>query len=172
MLLHSRIISSGKTKQSSAQRTKNDPYSLVLKNINGHAHVSGLLRARVQIPVVLGQQVDVVKNETVEVPHVQRLHEADVHQHRPVKGAVAVLLDYEDGVVQLLPPQEGVHVLEEEEQVFAPAPERDYDGHLLRHPAELRLPVPARFQPGEGVLQLLDCGDGGLPHGDSATWKS
>jgi len=42
---------------------------------------------RVEIAVVLRQQVDVVEDETVPVTQFQRLDEPDVHQHAAVERA-------------------------------------------------------------------------------------
>jgi hypothetical protein len=134
--------------------------------------MSGLSRGtRVQIPVVLRQQVDIVENETIEVATLEGLLEADVHQHSPVEGSVAVLLDDEDGVVQLLPPEERMHVLEEEQQVLAPTPERHNQGDALQHPAVVGDPVSSRLQPGEPLLQLLHRRNRRLRHLDPALCK-
>jgi hypothetical protein len=60
-------------------------YSPVEKFIDGDRHVARLLRARIQVPVVLRQQIHVVEDKAVERSLFQGLHVADVHQHRPVE---------------------------------------------------------------------------------------
>lgn len=106
--------------------TFNSLYLLVFKHINGDAHVPRLFGTRIHVSVVLWQQIDVVKNEAIEIRYFQRFLESHVHQHGSVECAATFLFDYEYRVVQLLSFQKGMHVLQEEQQVFAATPERYY----------------------------------------------
>ena len=63
-----------------------------------------LLRAVVDVSVVLWQQVDVVEDGTRPVVVGHRLLEADVEEHRPVEQLAVRLVDHIDPVMQLLPP--------------------------------------------------------------------
>ena len=63
-----------------------------------------LLRAVVDVSVVLWQQVDVVEDGTRPVAVGHRLLEADVEEHRPVEQVAVRLVDHIDPVMQLLPP--------------------------------------------------------------------
>ena len=57
------------------------------------------------------------------------------------------LLYDEDAVVELLPLEERVHVLNEETEVFLPVAVRDDDGHFVVGPALARMVATTRFQP-------------------------
>lgn len=94
-----------------------------------------LLRARVQVPVILWQQVNVVEYETVEISNFQSLLVPNVHQHGSVERPVSILFYYEDGVVQLLSFEERMHVLQEQQQVLPSTSERYDYGHFLQYPA-------------------------------------
>ena len=59
--------------------------------VDGDGHVPRLDGTRVHVAVVLGHEVDVVEDETVEVVHLERLHEADVHDAGLVEGVGAEL---------------------------------------------------------------------------------
>ena len=63
-----------------------------------------LLRAVVDVSVVLWQQVDVVEDGARPVAVGHRLLEADVEEHRPVEQVAVRLVDHIDPVMQLLPP--------------------------------------------------------------------
>ena len=78
----------------------------------------GVLGTRVDIPVVLRHQIDVVKDEAAERALLAGLRVADVHECRPVERALSRLLDDEDAIVELLPLQDWVHVAEEQLEVL------------------------------------------------------
>ena len=63
-----------------------------------------LLRAVVDVSVVLWQQVDIVEDGTGPVAVGHRLLEADVEEHRPVEQVAVRLVDHIYPVMQLLPP--------------------------------------------------------------------
>ena len=63
-----------------------------------------LLRAVVDVSVVLWQQVDIVEDGARPVAVGHRLLEADVEEHRPVEQVAVRLVDHIDPVMQLLPP--------------------------------------------------------------------
>ena len=63
-----------------------------------------LLRAVVDVSVVLWQQVDVVEDGARPVAVGHRLLKADVEEHRPVEQVAVRLVDHIDPVMQLLPP--------------------------------------------------------------------
>ena len=87
------------------------------------------LGALVDVPVVLGQQVDVVKDEAVPVGEVpDGLPEARVHQLALVEAVVVRLVDDVDPVDDLLPLQDGVQVAQQHLQVFLPLAVGDDDG--------------------------------------------
>ena len=143
----------------------------ILEDIHGDAHVPRLpRRTRVQVAVVLGQEIDVVENEAVVTPDLERLLETHVHEHGAVERPVAVLLHDVDGVVELLPLQKRVHVLQEQQQVFPATPKGDDEGDALRDSAGLGCPMPADFQPGEALLELEHGGDWSLEDFDSAAY--
>ena len=73
----------------------------------------GVLGTRVDAPVVLRHQIDVVKHEAVERPLLAGLRVTHVHQGRPIKGLLPRLFDDEYPVVELLPLEDRVHVAEE-----------------------------------------------------------
>lgn len=116
-----------------------------------------LNRASVQVSIVLRQQINVVKNKTVEVIDLQGLLITDIHERRPVERSFFLLLDDKYPVVQLLLPQERMHVLQEEEEMLAPAAERNDNGYLLQDLAEVRIPVAAWMKPGKAFFQLSNC---------------
>ena len=63
-----------------------------------------LLRAVVDVSVILWQQVNVVEDGARPVAVGHRLLEADVEEHRPVEQVAVRLVDHIDPVMQLLPP--------------------------------------------------------------------
>ena len=63
-----------------------------------------LLRAVVDVSVVLWQQVDVVEDGARPVAVGHRLLEPDVEEHRPVEQVAVCLVHHVDPIVQLLPP--------------------------------------------------------------------
>ena len=63
-----------------------------------------LLRAVVDVSVILWQQVNVVEDGARPVAIGHRLLEADVEEHRPVEQVAVRLVDHIDPVMQLLPP--------------------------------------------------------------------
>lgn len=83
---------------------KSYSYLLVHQSVYSDTHMSRLLRTRVHISVVFSKQIDVMKNEAMKVVDFQRFLKSDVEKHRPVEGAVSVLPDDKNGVVQQLSP--------------------------------------------------------------------
>ena len=73
---------------------------------------------------------------------------------RPRPPPQTHLVDDVDAVVQLLPLQEGVKVLQQVQQVLLPVPVRDEDGNPLQSPALLRA-IPASVHLGVLCLDLL-----------------
>ena len=63
-----------------------------------------LLRAVVDVSVVLWQQVDVVEDGARPVAVGHRLLEADVEEHRPVEQVAVRLVHHIDPIMQLLSP--------------------------------------------------------------------
>ena len=73
---------------------------------------------------------------------------------RPRPPPQTHLVDDVDAVVQLLPLQEGVKVLQQVQQVLLPMPVRDEDGNSLQSPALLRA-IPASVHLGVLCLDFL-----------------
>ena len=117
--------------------------------IDCYRHVPGLCGARVEVAIVLREEVHVVEDETLEVVLLERLRRAHVQQHGAVEGSVAPLLHDEDAVVHQLFLEEGVNVEEECPQVLFPVPVGDNDGHAVSGGAVGRLVAPAQIQVGE-----------------------
>lgn len=57
--------------------------------VDGDRHVSGRLRARVQVAVVLRHKIYVVEYDAVEGVLLEGLHETHVHQHASVERVVS-----------------------------------------------------------------------------------
>ena len=86
--------------------------------------------AVVDVAVVLGQQVHVVEDEAVPGEVCQRLGVADVHEHGAVELVLVRLVDDVNSVVELLLPEEGVEVSEEDEELFLPVSVGHNDGNI------------------------------------------
>lgn len=110
--------------------------------------------AAVQIPIVLRHHIHVMEEETVEVGHLQRLYETDVHQRTAIEGLIADLLHHEDPVVALLPLEERMQIQQEEGQMIGPIAVRDDDGDFLSGRAVVRVPLSARVDPVELELHI------------------
>ena len=95
---------------------------LVFEFVNGHTHVPGLLRARVEIAVVFGQQVHIMEHKALPVVEAAGLQEANVHQLAPVKSLAHNLFHNENAIVQLLLAQEGVQIVQENAEMFFAVP--------------------------------------------------
>ena len=82
--------------------------------------MSRRLRARINVTLVFGQQVNVVKHKTVPLvaSQIQRLDIADVHEHSSVEGEISEWLDDEYSVLYELFGEEEMHVSEKEVEVF------------------------------------------------------
>ena len=61
---------------------------LIFQFVNGYRHVPGHAGTDIQVPVIFGQQIDVVKYETLEVVQFTRLQEADVQQGSAVETRI------------------------------------------------------------------------------------
>ena len=94
-----------------------------------YRHMPRLCGARVEIAVVLREEVHVVEDETLEVVLPERLGGAHVQQHGTVEGSVAPILNNEDTVVHQLFLEKGVNVDEECPQVLFPLSVGNNDGH-------------------------------------------
>ena len=57
----------------------------VKKFVHGNGHVSGLLRTIVNISIVFGQKIDIVKDETVESSFFEGFHVTHVHEHGSIE---------------------------------------------------------------------------------------
>ena len=64
------------------------------------------------------------------------------------------LIDNVHPVVELLSLEEGVHVVEEDQELRHPVPEGDDDGHIVLRPTGVRPPLSPREDGGVGGLQL------------------
>lgn len=136
----------------------------VLEHVDANGHVPGLFRARVKVPVVLRQEIDVVKDEAVEVAELQRFLEPDVHEHRSVERVVSLLFDDEDRVFDLLLFKERVHVLDEEEELLGAGPVRDDYSDVVVRLALGRGVVSSELQPFEFFIQFGDVRHRGFLH--------
>ena len=74
-----------------------------------------LLRAAVDVSVVLWQQIDIVEDGARPVPVGHCLLEADVEQHRPVEQVAVRLVHHIDPIMQLLPPLKVNHNVSQEQ---------------------------------------------------------
>ncbi len=94
-------------------------------------HVHGHIAAGVQIPLVLGQQVNIVKHKALPVAarQPQRLQEAHVHEQRSIELQALPRLHHKHRIVELLPRQKGVHVLDEQPQLRLAVAVRNDEGH-------------------------------------------
>ena len=70
-----------------------------------------LLRAAVDVSVVLWQQIDIMEDCARPVPVGHCLLEADVEQHRPVEQVAVRLVHHIDPIMQLLPPSKLIQFL-------------------------------------------------------------
>ena len=117
-----------------------------------HLHVSRLGAAFVHVSQIFRQKVDVVKNEAIERVEFHRFEVADVEQRRSVELSGAVLIDDEDGVVELLLLQKGMDVVEEHFQVLLAIAVADDQGETLFGPACGRYGMSAWIQVNDVVL--------------------
>jgi hypothetical protein len=81
--------------------------------------MSGHVSTRVQVPLVLGQQINVMENKTLPViaRPVQRLQETNVHEETPIELQPGLRLYQIDRIVELLFIQERMQVPQEQLQV-------------------------------------------------------
>ena len=103
---------------------------LVLELVHGHGHVAGVVRTVVQVPVVLGQEINVVEDEAVPGEIFHRLRVAHVEEHGSVELVLVCLVDDVNPVVEFLFPQEGMEMSEENQQLFRSVSVRDDDGNI------------------------------------------
>ena len=61
---------------------------LVFEGVDGDGHVPGLLRARVNVAVVFRDEIDIVKDEALEIILAQRLGSPNVHQHGSIERSI------------------------------------------------------------------------------------
>jgi len=115
---------------------------LVIELVHGHGHVTRLGRARVQVPVVLWKQVDVVKDTALPGLVLGGLHEADVEEHGPIEGGRVGLIDDVDPVLHLLALQERVNVAKKRVELIGTVPVGHYDGYFIPGCAVLWLVFP------------------------------
>ena len=87
-----------------------------------------------------------MKDETVEWIQLHCFDEADVEERRAIELFVAVLIDNEDGVIELLPFEEGVDIVEEQFQVQVTVSEADDDRQTLLRSAMFGKPVSAGLE--------------------------
>ena len=121
---------------------------LVVPLTDSHGHVTRVAGGTgVEVPVVLGQQVHVVEYEAIPGKVLQRLHKSDIDEFAPVKPLAVSLSDDVDPVVQVLPLEEGVDVVEEDQELARPVPEGNDERHAVPGPAGLRSPLPAPLHP-------------------------
>lgn len=76
-----------------------------------------ILVTSVHVELVFGQQIDVVKNETIPLIDFERLEKAGVHGDAFVEGQVGDGLDYEHAVVDRLFGEERMNVAEKELEI-------------------------------------------------------
>ena len=76
------------------------------------------------LPIVLGNQIDVVKYEARKVSDFRGFCVANVHENGSVEGSLSRLFDHEDLVVELLPLKNGMHVIQKELQVLGSIPKK------------------------------------------------
>lgn len=91
--------------------------------VHGHRQVCGkLFVAGVGVVVILRQQVNIVQEDTAPIFISEGLPHTNVQQLGSVESTIPPLLYYVDAVVDLLPLQEGVEVIEEGTEVGLPVP--------------------------------------------------
>ena len=66
-------------------------YVLVAHFINGDGHMSGLRWTGVHVPIILGDQINIMEHKTLETIPPDGFHERNVHDHGFVKGVAAIL---------------------------------------------------------------------------------
>lgn len=74
----------------------------VIQSIHGDRHVSRPDRTRVHVSVVFGNQIDIMKDKTVEIVFSRGMNERRVHQNAFVVRSVAHLFRDEDFVIEFL----------------------------------------------------------------------
>ena len=103
---------------------------LVLELVHSYGHMAGVVRAVVEIPVVLGQQINIVEDETVPRKIFHCLRVTHVEEHGSVELIFVNLVDDVNSVVELLFPEEGMEVSEEDHQLFRSVSVWDDDGNI------------------------------------------
>lgn len=99
-----------------------------------------------------------MEHQAVKCVLLESFHDAHIQQHSSVERAVTCLLHHINGVLELLPLQEGVHVVDEGRQVTRTVPVRDDDGHLVPRRAVLRLVISSESELRVRALLLLQAG--------------
>ena len=64
--------------------------------------MSGLVRTGVEIPVVLGQEINIVEDKTVPVREFHSLAVANIEEHRSVEHFLVVLRYHEYSIMMLI----------------------------------------------------------------------
>jgi hypothetical protein len=108
--------------------------------------MSRLSAASVHVTQIFGQKVDVVKDEAIEWIQLHCFDESDVEERRAIKLFVAVLIDDEDGVIELLLFEKGMDIVEEQFQMQVTVSEADDDRQTLFRSAMFRKPMPSGLQ--------------------------
>ena len=114
----------------------------VLELVDSHREMPWLVRAAVQVPVILWQEINVVEDGTSPVVVLHCFHKAHVHQHCPVECVAVSLVDQVDAVVELLLDEHGMEVVEEDRQLWWSVPVWHNHCHLVVRAAVQRLAFP------------------------------
>ena len=104
---------------------------LVLELVNRHGHVPGLGRAGVEITVILREKIYIMEDATVPAVILHCLCESNIHQHRPVEEVLIRLVDDVDPVVQVLHPQEGVDMAQEDSKLTGTVSVWNNNGNIV-----------------------------------------
>ena len=84
-----------------------------------------------------------MEDTTVPAVVMHGLCESSIHQHCPVELMIISLVDDVDPVVQILRPQEGMDMPQEDRQLTAPVSVRDDNGHIVTCTANSRAILPS-----------------------------
>lgn len=121
--------------------------------------MSWRVAALVDIAKIFGQKIDIVKDEAIEWIQLHGFDVADVEESRAIELFVTVLIDDEDGVIELLLFEKGMNIVEEQFQVQVTVSEADDDRQTLFRSAMFGKPMAAGLQ--TVTMMRLNQGIGG-----------
>jgi hypothetical protein len=105
---------------------------LVIQLIDGDRHVSRPDRTRIHVSVIFGNEIDIMKDKTLEVVFIRREDERGIHQNAFVVRSVAQLFGDEDFVIEFLSLKNRMEIREKSYQMLESISVRNDDGDLNR----------------------------------------